>query len=282
MKKEPHLLKVSLHGMNTRVYKMMVNFLEITCKSIASVVEESESEIEIIDADLTDSKSLIEERLLRQPSKPIIVLSLHKISFDNIIYVKKPIDVLSLKKALKTAKNNTLSSKKKTAEKTKVSINKLMESPADKARKINFKNSSKSFNAKQLLTDAPKIDTSLKGLDNTAITLKDIEKKNEEQKKQYSRTTIRHSFSPIEAKIKSESLINLNGDLPVLVLNLDSQGALIELKKSLKLPEEIILDIQFDLQHSFDIPARVVRKESNNTFGLEFLDPQYELSDYLV
>ena len=282
MKKEHHLLKVSLHGMNTRVYKMMVNFLEITCKSIASVVEESESEIEIIDADLTDSKLLIEERLLRQPSKPIIVLSLHKISFDNIIYVKKPINVLSIKKALKIAKNNTLSSKKKTAEKTKVSINKLMEFPADKARKINFKNSSKSFNDKQLLTDPPKIDTSLKGLDNTAITLKDIENKNEEHKKEYSRTTIRHSFSPIQAKIKSEPLINVNDDLSVMVLNLDSQGALIELKNSLKLPEEIILEIQFDLQHSFSIPSRVVRKESKNTYGLEFLDPQYELSDYLV
>jgi hypothetical protein len=277
MKKEPHLLKVSLHGMNARVHKMMVNFLEITCKGIATVAEESESEIEIIDADLTDSNPFIEERLLRQPSKPIIVLSLHKVSFENIIYVKKPINVLSIKKALKTAKNNNLNSKKKTAEKEKVYINKLVDSPAGSAGKIKFKNLSKSFNAKPLLTDTPIIDTSLKSLDNTAITIKDIE-----NKKEYSRATIRHSFSPIEAKIKSESLIDLNGALSVLVLNLDSQGALIELKKSLKLPEEIVLDIQFDLQHSFEIPARVVRKDSENTYGLEFLDSQYELSDYLV
>ena len=66
--------------------KMMVSYLELNCKRIALVVEDSESQAEIIDIDLANSKSLLEERLAQQPPKPIIVLSLNEISNDNVFF----------------------------------------------------------------------------------------------------------------------------------------------------------------------------------------------------
>ena len=290
MKKKPHFLKVSLHGMNTRAHKLMVHFLEVTCKGIARVVEESESDIQIIDADLARPLFRLEEWLSKQPSKPIIMLSLNKISFDNIIYIKKPINKLSISKALQTAEKNILDQQKKLAIKKRVSTNKADDSIADKTKANNIKKLSNSINSKPLQTTALITEASLLDLDNTAMTLnnntvataKPDTFRPYRAKKEYQRATVRHSFTPIMAKIQSDSLVDLNAGLPVLVLNIDSQGALIEFIKPLSLPKEITLEIQFDLQHFFTILANVVRNEGKSTYGLKFLDPQYELYDFLA
>ncbi len=97
-------LKVSLHGMNSRAYKMMVSYLELSCKALAYVVIESESQAEIVDIDSAHSKSLLEKRLAQQPPKPIIVLSVQEVLSDDVIYIKKPIDIPHIVDAIKAVR----------------------------------------------------------------------------------------------------------------------------------------------------------------------------------
>ena len=71
-----NLLKVSLHGMNERMQMMMAAYLELNCRGMAYVVDELEAEVEIVDVDVADSKTILQQRLEQQPGKPIIVISL--------------------------------------------------------------------------------------------------------------------------------------------------------------------------------------------------------------
>ncbi len=86
-------LKMSLHGMDERMQKMMANYFKLPCRGTAIVVDDSEAHAEIVDVDLAPSKTLLDERLAQKPSKPVIALSLNKISASGVIYVKKPIAV---------------------------------------------------------------------------------------------------------------------------------------------------------------------------------------------
>ena len=98
-------LKVSLHGMNERMHKMMVHYLKLPCRGIAIAVDDDQAHAEIVDVDLSPSESLLEERLAQQPTKPIIALSLNEISLSGVIYVKKPIEVPDVLAAFAVAKN---------------------------------------------------------------------------------------------------------------------------------------------------------------------------------
>lgn len=108
--KVQHSLKVSLHGMNSRMQAMMASYLELNCNGIAYVVDEIEADAEIVDVDLADSKNILEERLSQQTSKPIIAISLYDLSSNAIIYVKKPIKVDQLVTAIDKAKNGFIGS----------------------------------------------------------------------------------------------------------------------------------------------------------------------------
>ncbi len=105
-KKKPDPLKVSFFGMNDRVQKLMVQSLKMLSGTIDTVVVAGiEGQVEIIDLDLSMSTpNLLENRLAQRPIKPIIVLSLHEISSNEIIYIKKPLQSAELLAALKTAK----------------------------------------------------------------------------------------------------------------------------------------------------------------------------------
>lgn len=99
--------------MNERAQKMMRNYLEMCCNDIVQVVEEKDSHAEIIDLDMIGSKKLLEKRLAQQPSKSIIALSIQPVSVDDIIYVKKPVEIPSIVDAIKTVKKDLLSGAKK-------------------------------------------------------------------------------------------------------------------------------------------------------------------------
>ena len=66
------------------------------------------------------------------------------------------------------------------------------------------------------------------------------------------------------------------------VLNVSSKGALVRLKKPAKFNAKVSLKIYFDRLNIFDVSARVVRKEGGDIYGLQFLDYQHQLADYLV
>ncbi len=366
MKKASDRLKVSLHGMNDRAKKMMGNYLEMCCYDIAQVVEEYESDAEIIDLDALGAKNILDERLSQQSPKPIIVLSVQAVPVENVIYVKKPVDVPSIVLAIKTVKKDLLSRVKKRARIDKytedakdadtirklveVSENNLgpeaegIEKPVSSATKWtqqqnpdvkSKENSKRSVDHKveaqhqesetqpveadsepepkladssdrQPNTETDETDNSVKAektskqepVETSSIHLREIDRLLKElhdasqnthlpsegkgDSKQNNRQTIRYAFHPIEAKLKKNSVMNLNSSLTVLVLNISSKGAIIELKKPFKLRGKTTLTIHFDSQNIFVIPARVVRRESKIVYGLQFLDFQHKLTDYLV
>lgn len=106
--KQKKPLQVALIGMDGRSYKTMAMFLHGPCKGSAIVVEEREADIDIIDADLVNSKQILEKSLSRENKRPIIVLSLQTINIredDNVICLKKPIVTDSMLNALQQAKD---------------------------------------------------------------------------------------------------------------------------------------------------------------------------------
>lgn len=106
-------LKVALHGMDGRTNKMMVMYLQGPCKGAAAVVEDLNAEVDIIDADSLEAKTLL-ERKLAESAKPIIALSLQELTIENILYVKKPFKVDDMLFALSEAAA-ILSAKKKSS-----------------------------------------------------------------------------------------------------------------------------------------------------------------------
>ncbi len=335
-------LKVSLHGMGKRMQKMMTNYLEISCDGIAYVVEESEAQAEIVDIDLINSKTLLKERLAQQPSKPIIVFSLQNISNENIIYVKKPIEIPKVIDALKIAKkksnpaiktNKTSSYKQTKAKvipaqpskpsavlKTKKVANTLPKSntlrkkiatttttttttttpsnkpktTAPKQQKLNknalaknikkpsTKQSTKASsqkNSKPFSINILEIDRLLKELRNPFKRSRPSAKKKELPVN--NRKTVRYAFAPIEANLKKRSFTG-NKRFGVLIKNLSSRGAVIELNNPTKLRGKVTLKILFDSHHIFVIPAKIARKEGTSIYGLQFLKNQHELLDFQI
>lgn len=105
-------LKVSLHGMDERMQKMMANYLKLPCRGTAIVVSEDlEAHAEIVDIDLALSETILDDRLKTSSSKPIIALSLNQISKDGVIYVRKPIQVKEVMAAFDLARNVILGKK---------------------------------------------------------------------------------------------------------------------------------------------------------------------------
>lgn len=104
-------LKIALHGMDERTYKMMVMYFQGPCNGAAAVVEDLNAEVDVIDADSREAKALLEQKLT-ESAKPIIVLSLRELTFRNILYVKKPVKVADMLLALSEA-DAILSAKKK-------------------------------------------------------------------------------------------------------------------------------------------------------------------------
>ena len=98
-------LLLALYGMDERTHKTMAMYLKGPYKGKAIIVDEFEAEVDLIDADHIKAKELLEERKQKTPERPIILLSLEKLSIEGTIYVKKPIQTEDLVKALKLAQD---------------------------------------------------------------------------------------------------------------------------------------------------------------------------------
>jgi len=97
-------LKLALYGMDDRAYKTMCLYLKGPCKGVAVVVDESEAEIDLLDADHIKARELLDQLQAKMPNRPLIILSLEEILIDGTIYVKKPVETADIMAALKHAK----------------------------------------------------------------------------------------------------------------------------------------------------------------------------------
>ncbi len=136
MKSSNQAIKVALYGMDTRASKMMTMYLSGPCKGIASVVGSSEAEIDIIDADDLNFKSLLQEIKSNAPERPSIVIALQAVSVEGAIYVKKPIESESLIQALKQIKANLGKKKRVVPPPVPVSGSKEIDKPDVKAEVV--------------------------------------------------------------------------------------------------------------------------------------------------
>jgi len=98
-------LLLALYGMDERTHKTMAMYLKGPYKGKAIIVDEFEAEVDLIDADYIKAKDILEQRKQKTPERPIILLSLEKLSIEGTLYVKKPIQTEDLAKALKLANN---------------------------------------------------------------------------------------------------------------------------------------------------------------------------------
>ncbi len=104
MDKTKHPLKVALHGMDGRSYKMMSMYLQGPCKGVAVVVDQGNEDVDIFDLDGVNGGGLITAYLEKNTQKPVIVLSLHERTIENVLMVKKPVKIDDMLAALSKAK----------------------------------------------------------------------------------------------------------------------------------------------------------------------------------
>ncbi|QPK63307.1 hypothetical protein IVG45_21315 [Methylomonas sp. LL1] len=92
MKKSGHVpIKVALYGMDPRSLKTMELYLKGPCRGIAIVVNESEADVDIIDADFATAAEILENRRLKTPQRPIVLLSLQPLKIENTFFIQKPV-----------------------------------------------------------------------------------------------------------------------------------------------------------------------------------------------
>lgn len=88
--------RIALHGMDSRTCKTMEMYLKGPCRGAAEVVNETEANIDMIDADHAKAREILEARKTAAPGRPVILLSLQNLQIDNTFFIKKPINVEQL------------------------------------------------------------------------------------------------------------------------------------------------------------------------------------------
>ena len=292
------ILKVSLHGMDEKMKKMMVSYFKFACKGMATVVDDNEAQVEIVDIDNRHFENILRLRLSQRPKKPVIALSLYEVSSKKVTFVKKPFNVDDMSAALH-AVNTILESNlttKDIIDQVAVEESNIEEtlqlSPSDlediKAFKEQFVQTERSENKA-----IKKITFPYSTQADKKFVPKQIGDQNKGQVfygksknilvKKNLRKTIRYTFKSFSCKLKSHSFFGLrNSLLAVNILNISSNSALIQSKEPLKLKGKATIDIRFDLRHTFSVPIRISRKNNNNTYGVVFLKRQHNLCDYLI
>ena len=103
MDKSKNPLKVALHGMEERTAKTMVMYLQGPCRGAAVVVNDSDADVDVFDADTVGVSKLMAEHREKKPYRPVIALSLRDGELAHVFYVKKPVKTDDMLAALDKA-----------------------------------------------------------------------------------------------------------------------------------------------------------------------------------
>ncbi|MDD5271372.1 MAG: hypothetical protein PHU14_01510 [Methylovulum sp.] len=104
MDKNKNPLKVALHGMDERSYKMMAMYLQGPCKGAAMVVNGQSAEVDIFDADSLTGQQLLKAHFDKKSPKPVIILSLNEQGLEQGLRVKKPVKTEDMLSAIAQAR----------------------------------------------------------------------------------------------------------------------------------------------------------------------------------
>jgi len=97
------------------------------------------------------------------------------------------------------------------------------------------------------------------------------------------RKATRYIRDDITISIRKSSLLNLSKRIPVILLDISSKGAAVECEKRLKIKNKVILEMIFQDEHQFIIPAKIVHQiKDKNRYGLKFDKVNDGLGDYIL
>ena len=106
IKKSAGPLKIALHGMDGRAIKTIMLFLQGPCNGAAIVINNVvDADLDIFDAEATDSKKLLDKHLLGKIMRPVIVMSLREYAHEGVIHLSKPIKTSEMLLVLDKARN---------------------------------------------------------------------------------------------------------------------------------------------------------------------------------
>ncbi len=88
-------MSMAVHGMDSRMVKMITLFLQGPCGGAGRIVTDQEdADADMFDGDNVVSKKLLEQHLQGDPLKPVIVLSLQDaVQKAGVLHLKKPVVV---------------------------------------------------------------------------------------------------------------------------------------------------------------------------------------------
>ncbi|HFD13319.1 MAG TPA: hypothetical protein ENJ32_12765 [Crenotrichaceae bacterium] len=96
------------------------------------------------------------------------------------------------------------------------------------------------------------------------------------------RKAIRYTFEGIEFSLKLRGLTGRWVRIPIKVVNISGRGALVECNKQLRLRPKVVLKFQYSARKSFNLSAKITRKEDENLYSLAFEKRYHGLIDVLM
>jgi hypothetical protein len=102
-------LRVSVHGVTEKMRNTLQYFFHGPCNDYCEMVEEDSSELTIIDLDGLNGQQSLQNHRIKNPEKPVILLSINNRDIEDGILVQKPLKPEKLISALKTAHQKVLS-----------------------------------------------------------------------------------------------------------------------------------------------------------------------------
>lgn len=105
MKTNKRPLYLSLHCFDDRCIKTMQQFLQGPCHGAAVIVaDDLTADVLVFDADIPASKKMLENYLVTEINKAVLVLSLYEFNHKDTLYLKKPASLDVMLKVLEQAK----------------------------------------------------------------------------------------------------------------------------------------------------------------------------------
>ncbi len=97
------------------------------------------------------------------------------------------------------------------------------------------------------------------------------------------RTAVRYIRTDISLTVCILGLFSLSRYIPVKLLDISSKGAAIKCKKPMPLKKKIALNLLFDDNSSFTIPAKIIHGNTKTKiYGVQFNQFNNELGDFLL
>jgi hypothetical protein len=105
IKSKTRPFKLATHGIDPRALKNMTLFLQGPCEGKAVLVDDfMDADYDIFDADVLDSKKLLDKHLQADIQRPVIVLTLREFVPDGVLQLLKPIKTSDMLLVLNKAK----------------------------------------------------------------------------------------------------------------------------------------------------------------------------------